>query len=83
MAAVTAASVYEESMGSNTLYIINFTSVDTSTYTNAALAATQIGYWANSTSAGGAASVSLASNVFTLTNNTTGPLQLFVIAKQM
>ena len=83
MAAVTPATVYEESMGSNTLYILNFSAIDTSTYTNAALAATTIGYWANTTSAGGAGSVSLSGNVFTITNAAASPTQVFVVAKQV
>lgn len=85
MAAVTPATTLEESMGSNTLYMLTFSSVDTSTYTNLALGPQVIGYWANSTSAGGAASVALVSStgVFTMTNNVTGPLQLFIVAKQV
>ena len=80
MAAVTAASIYEESMGSNTLYIINFTSIDTSTYVNANLAATAIGYWANGLSG---VSVFVSGTTFSMLANAAGAAQLYVVARQM
>jgi len=85
MAALSAASVYEESMGSNTLYIINFASVSSDTYTNLSLGPQVIGYWANATSSLGMAQCALVAStgVFTLVSNAASPATLYVVAKQM
>jgi hypothetical protein len=83
MAALTAASLYNESMGSNTLYIINFTSVSSDTYTNLALGPQVIGYWARAASAN-ILQCSLASTtgVFSLMGDTACAWTLYVVAKQ-
>jgi hypothetical protein len=83
MAALTPASVYNESMGSNTLYIFKFTSISTDTYTNLALGPQVIGYWANLES-GMLLNCSLTATtgVFKIESDTACAGQLYVVAKQ-
>lgn len=85
MAAVTANTVYEDNLGSLTLFTINFTAIDTSTYTNLALGNAYVGAWANATSLGTPVSVSLPSStgVFTLTAATACTANMFVLARMM
>ena len=81
MAALTASSVYRESQGSLTLFVINFASVASGdTYANATLGASDIMAWANSDSAGGCG-VQAGATGYTLNPMLTSPCELVVLAR--
>jgi hypothetical protein len=87
MAALTAASVIRENVGSLTLHVVSFTSVTGDDTWASGLSTSVVGFWANDTNAGGSTlvvgvNVKNASGTFTFqTSVAAHPITLYVVSK--